>query len=433
MQPRDEEAAMIPRDLYLRQLVDFMGDGQIKVITGIRRCGKSVLLFQLFFDYLIQSGVPEDHVIRIELDKRKDARYRNPILLAEMTEARIGADQQQFYLFIDEIQLAYAVPDPDNPGHEITVYDMLNELKDYENLDVYVTGSNSRMLSRDIATEFRGRASQVHVFPLSFAEYHMAVGRDKRDDFDHYLIYGGMPYLLRLRTDRQRQDYLTSLFREVYLKDIVERNHIERQDVLEDMLDFLGSSISSLTNPTNIANTLNSMKHAGVSSNTVSTYLGYLIDAFLVYEARRYDIKGKSYFDYPNKYYFSDIGLRNARLSFRQIDPGHMMENVIYLELLRRGYAVDVGVVTDRRNGKNKQKEVDFVVNRGDRRMYIQSAWQIPEESKEVSETDSLRLTNDFFKRIIIQSDVPGIITDHEGIIHCNIIDFLLHDDIITP
>lgn len=424
---------MIARDLYLRQLIDYMGDGQIKVITGIRRCGKSVLLFHLFYDFLIGSGVPADHILQIALDKRKDAKYRNPITLSDKVSERVGGDGEKYYLFIDEIQMAYSAPDPDNPGHEITVYDMLNELKDYPNLDVYVTGSNSKMLSRDIATQFRGRASQVHVYPLSFSEYHQAVGGDKRDNFDRYLIYGGMPYLLNLRTDRQRQEYLSSLFQEVYISDIVERNHLERRDVLEDMLDFLGSSISSLTNPTNIANTLNSVKHAGVSSNTVSTYLGYIMDAFLVCEARRYDIKGKSYFDFPNKYYFTDVGLRNARLSFRQIDPGHMMENVIYLELLRRGYAVDVGVVTDRRNGQNKQKEVDFVVNSGDKRMYIQSAWQLPEDKKEIAETDSLRLTNDFFKRIIIQSDIPGVITDEEGIIHCNIIDFLLRDDLITP
>ena len=424
---------MIARDLYLRQLIDYMGDGQIKVITGIRRCGKSVLLFHLFYDYLIASGVSADHILQIALDKRKDAKYRNPITLSDQVSEWTREDEGRYYLFIDEILMAYSVPDPDNPGHEITVYDMLNELKDYPNLDVYVTGSNSKMLSRDIATQFRGRASQVHVYPLSFSEYHQAVGGDKRDNFDRYLIYGGMPYLLNLKTDRQRQDYLISLFQEVYISDIMERNHLERRDVLEDMLDFLGSSIGSLTNPTNIANTLNSVKHASVSGNTVSAYLEFIMDAFLVCEARRYDIKGKSYFDFPNKYYFTDVGLRNARLSFRQIDPGHMMENVIYMELLRRGYAVDVGVVTDRRNGQNKQKEVDFVVNSGDERMYIQSAWQMPEDKKEIAETDSLRLTNDFFKRIIIQSDIPGVITDDEGIIHCNIIDFLLNDDLITP
>ena len=424
---------MIPRDFYLKQLIDYMWDGQVKVITGIRRCGKSVLLFQLFHDYLIAEGVAESQIMKMELDKRKDAKFRNPIVLANTVSDRVKDQTKKYYLFIDEIQFAYTVPDPDNPGHEITVYDMLNELKGYPNLDVYVTGSNSRMLSKDIATEFRGRASQIHVYPLSFAEYHNAVGGDKHDNFDRYLIYGGMPYLLNLSTVRQRQDYLASLFREVYVRDIVERNKVAREDILEDILDFLGSSIGSLTNPANIANTLNSVKKAGVSSNTISIYLSYIMDAFLINEARRYDIKGKSYFEYPNKYYYTDVGLRNARLNFRQIDPGHMMENVIYIELLRRGYAVDVGVVTDRRNGQNKQKEVDFVVNSGDKRMYIQSAWQMSRNEKEESETDSLRLTKDFFKRIVIQSDVPHIMTDDEGIIHCNIIEFLLQNDIIVP
>ena len=423
---------MVSRDLYLVQLKDYMWDGQVKVITGIRRCGKSILLFDLFYHFLLETGVPEDHIIRFELDQRKDAKYRNPVLLADTVSSRLQGEKEPFYLFIDEVQLAYPVEDPDNPGHAISIYDMLNELKGYPNLDVYVTDSNSKMLSSDIATQFRGRASTVHVWPLSFAEYHQAIGGERRDNFDHYLIYGGMPYLLNLKTDRQQQAYLDSLFREVYIKDIVERNGIGRQDVLEGMLDFLGSSVSSLTNPTNITNSLNSMRHANISSNTVSAYLGYMKEAFLINEAKRYDIKGKSYFGYPNKYYFTDVGLRNARLSFRQIDPGHMMENLVYIELLRRGYAVDVGVVTDRRNGQNKQKEIDFVVNSGNGRMYIQSAWQIPEGRKETAEEDSLRLTADFFRKIIIRSDIPGIMTDDDGIIHCNIIDFLLREDLVA-
>ena len=426
------EVCMVSRDLYLARLKDYMWDGQVKVITGIRRCGKSVLLFDLFYHFLLETDVPEDHIIRFELDQRKDAKYRNPILLADAVSSRLQGEKELFYLFIDEVQLAYPVEDPDNPGHDISIYDMLNELKGYPNLDVYVTGSNSKMLSSDIATQFRGRASTVHVWPLSFAEYHQAVGGDRRDNFDHYLIYGGMPYLLNLKTDRQQQAYLNSLFREVYIKNIVERNGIERQDVLEGMLDFLGSSVSSLTNPTNITNSLNSMRHTSISSNTVSTYLRYMKEAFLINEAKRYDVKGKSYFGYPNKYYFTDVGLRNARLSFRQIDPGHMMENLVYIELLRRGYAVDVGVVTDRRRGQNKQKEIDFVVNSGNGRMYIQSAWQIPEGRKETAEEDSLQLTGDFFRKIIIRSDIPGIMTDDNGIIHCNIIDFLLREDLVV-
>ena len=424
---------MIARDSYIRLLKEYMHDGQVKVITGIRRCGKSVLLFQLFYEYLLNSGVPEDHIIKLELDKRKDAKYRNPIRLADHVNELISNNPQQFYLFIDEIQFCYETQDPDNPGYSITIYDLLNELKDSPNLDVYVTGSNSKMLSKDIATEFRGRASQIHVYPLSFSEYNQAMGGDRRDNFEQYLIYGGMPYLLNLQSIRQKQDYLQSLFREVYIKDIIEYNGIERQDVVDDMLDFFSSSVGSLTNATKIVNSLNSVKHASVSNNTVSAYIGYMIDAFLIYEARRYDIKGKSYFDYPNKYYYTDIGLRNARLQFRQIDPGHMMENIIYMELIRRGYAVDVGVVTDRRNGQKKQKEIDFVVNQGDKRMYIQSAWQMANLAKENTEMDSLKLTNDFFKRIIIRSDIPGMMTDNQGIIHCNIIDFLLREDLLIP
>lgn len=424
---------MIARDSYIRLLKEYMHDGQVKVITGIRRCGKSVLLFQLFYEYLLNSGVPEDHIIKLELDKRKDAKYRNPIRLADHVNELISNNPQQFYLFIDEIQFCYETQDPDNPGYSITIYDLLNELKDSPNLDVYVTGSNSKMLSKDIATEFRGRASQIHVYPLSFSEYNQAMGGDRRDNFEQYLIYGGMPYLLNLHSIRQKQDYLQSLFREVYIKDIIEYNGIERQDVLDDMLDFFSSSVGSLTNATKIVNSLNSVKHASVSNNTVSAYIGYMIDAFLIYEARRYDIKGKSYFDYPNKYYYTDIGLRNARLQFRQIDPGRMMENIIYMELIRRGYAVDVGVVTDRRNGQKKQKEIDFVVNQGDKRMYIQSAWQMANLAKENTEMDSLKLTNDFFKRIIIRSDIPGMMTDNQGIIHCNIIDFLLREDLLIP
>ena len=424
---------MIARDSYIRLLKEYMHDGQVKVITGIRRCGKSVLLFQLFYEYLLNSGVPEDHIIKLELDKRKDAKYRNPIRLADHVNELISNNPQQFYLFIDEIQFCYETQDPDNPGYSITIYDLLNELKDSPNLDVYVTGSNSKMLSKDIATEFRARASQIHVYPLSFSEYNQAMGGDRRDNFEQYLIYGGMPYLLNLHSIRQKQDYLQSLFREVYIKDIIEYNGIERQDILDDMLDFFSSSVGSLTNATKIVNSLNSVKHASVSNNTVSAYIGYMIDAFLIYEARRYDIKGKSYFDYPNKYYYTDIGLRNARLQFRQIDPGHMMENIIYMELIRRGYAVDVGVVTDRRNGQKKQKEIDFVVNQGDKRMYIQSAWQMANLAKENTEMDSLKLTNDFFKRIIIRSDIPGMMTDNQGIIHCNIIDFLLREDLLIP
>lgn len=412
-------------------IIEYMWDGQIKIITGIRRCGKSVLLFNLFNDYLLQSGVEAAQIIKIALDKRKDAKYRNPIILSEYVESVIQHKTNRYYVFIDKVQLCYSVPDPDNVGKEISIYDMLNELNGYDNLDVYVTGSNSKMLSKDIKTEFRGRASQIHVYPLSFAEYHNYVGGDKRDNFDKYMIYGGMPYLINLKTDRQRKEYLTSLFDEVYIKDIVERFGIERKDVLEDILDFLSSSISSLTNPANITNSLSSMKNIKVSVNTVCSYLEHIKDCFLISEAKRFDIKGKRYFEYPNKYYFTDLGLRNARLNFRQFDQGHIMENIIYNELLLRGYSVDVGVVIDRRNNANVQKEIDFVVNLGDKRLYIQSAFEMKTEEKRLSETDSLKLSKDYFKKIVVQKDIPESYSDDDGIFHYNVFDFLLSEKLL--
>lgn len=408
-----------------------MWDGQIKVITGIRRAGKSTLLFEIFYEYLLQNNVPPNTIIKLQLDKRKDTKYRNPIVLADFIESIISQQQERFYLFIDEIQFCYSVPDPDNDGFEVTVYDMLNELKDYKNLDVYVTGSNSKMLSKDISTEFRGRSSQIHVFPLSFAEFNMAIGGDKRDNFDRYMIYGGLPYILHLKTEEQFKNYLSNLFDELYIKDIVERNQIERPDLLKDILNILSTFISSLTNPLNITNSLKSVKKEKLSTNTVSNYIEYCKDAFLISEAKRYDVKGKHYFDYPNKYYFTDIGLRNARLGFRQIDTGHIMENIIYNELLIRGYSVDVGVVVDRRNGANAKKEIDFVVNQGDKRLYIQSAWQMNTDEKIKAELDSLKLTKDFFAKIIIQNDIPSHFTDDDGILHCNLIEFLLHPEIL--
>lgn len=422
---------MIARNLYLQKIIDYMWDGQIKVITGIRRCGKSTLLFELFANYLVELGTNSENIIKIELDKRKDTKYRNPITLIEYVENLVQNHNEKFYLFIDEIQFCYSVPDEQNLGYEITVYDMLNELKDYKNLDIYVTGSNSKMLSKDIATEFRGRSSQINIFPFSFSEFNQAMGGDKRDNFDKYMIYGGMPYLLNLKTDEQRKNYLISLFEEVYIKDIIERHKIERKDILEDILNTLSSLISSLTNPTNITNSIKSIKKEKLSSNTVSDYIEHCLDAFLISEAKRYDVKGKHYFEYPNKYYFIDIGLRNARLNFRQFDPGHIMENIVYNELISRGYSVDIGVVVDRRNNANCQKEIDFVVNLGDKKMYIQSAWQMNTDKKINAEFDSLKLTKDFFAKIIIQNDIPTTFTDEDGIIHCNLIEFLLNETLL--
>ena len=418
---------MIKRDFYLDRMIHNMWNGEIKVITGIRRCGKSVLLFELFYEYLLSQGILKDHIIKIELDQRRYYKFRNPITLCEYIEALVAERQEEkFYLLIDEVQLTTKVTDKENAGIEVSIYDMLNELKAYKNLDVYVTGSNSKGLSKDIATEFRGRAAQIHVFPLSFKEFYSYVGGDERKALDTYMLYGGMPRLLALTDEKDKKDYLFSLYGELYIKDIVERNGIEREDVLNDILDFLASQISSLTNPTNIANALASMKNEKVNPTLVSNYVQYIIDSFLVSMARRYDVKGKTYFKYPNKYYYTDIGLRNARLNYRQYDPGHMMENIIYNELLRRGYSVDVGVVADRTGGGNAQREIDFVVNDADKKIYIQSAFQMNTDRKESSELTSLMLTRDFFKKIIVRMDIPHSFYDDSGIFHSNLIDMLL-------
>ena len=418
---------MVKRDSYLKRLIHNMWNGEVKVITGIRRCGKSVMLFDLFYEYLLSQGVPEDHILKFELDQRRYYKYRNPITLCEYVEDAIcDKKEEKFYLFIDEVQYTTKVVDEENGGITVTIYDMLNELKAYRNLDVYVTGSNSKGLSNDIATEFRGRATQIHVYPLSFEEYYSHVKGDERKALDTYMLYGGMPRLLALEDEKDKKDYLTSLFREVYIRDIVERNKIEREDILGDILNFLASQISSLTNPTNISNALTSMKNEKISSTLVANYVQHTIHSFLISMAKRYDVKGKTYFRYPNKYYYTDVGLRNARLNYRQYDPGHIMENIIYNELMRRGYSVDVGVVTDRSNGKNLQKEIDFVVNDADRKIYIQSAFRMDTEQKTSSELASLMLTKDFFKKIIIRMDIPHNFYDENGIFHCNLIDFLL-------
>lgn len=418
---------MVKRDSYLKRLIHNMWNGEVKVITGIRRCGKSVMLFDLFYEYLLSQGVPEDHILKFELDQRRYYKYRNPITLCEYVEDAIcDKKEEKFYLFIDEVQYTTKVVDEENGGITVTIYDMLNELKAYRNLDVYVTGSNSKGLSNDIATEFRGRATQIHVYPLSFEEYYSHVKGDERKALDTYMLYGGMPRLLALEDEKDKKDYLTSLFREVYIRDIVERNKIEREDILGDILNFLASQISSLTNPTNISNALTSMKNEKISSTLVANYVQHTIDSFLISMAKRYDVKGKTYFQYPNKYYYTDVGLRNARLNYRQYDPGRIMENIIYNELMRRGYSVDVGVVTDRSNGKNLQKEIDFVVNDADRKIYIQSAFRMDTEQKTSSELASLMLTKDFFKKIIIRMDIPHNFYDENGIFHCNLIDMLL-------
>lgn len=418
---------MINRNFYLEKIIRSMWNGEVKVITGIRRCGKSVLLFDLFYEYLLANGTDAEHIIKIELDQRKYYKFRNPITLCEYIEEIVTNKQREkFFLFIDEVQLTKKVTDKENDNIEVSIYDMLNELKAYKNLDVYVTGSNSKALSSDIATEFRGRATQIHVFPLCFQEYYSAVGGDAQKALDQYMLYGGLPRILALPDEKDKKNYLSELYNELYIKDIVERNRVEREDILNDILDYLASQISSLTNPTNIANALSSMRNENVNPTMVSNYIKHSMDSFLISTAKRFDIKGKTYFNYPNKYYYTDLGLRNARLNYRQYDPGHIMENIIYNELLRRGYSVDVGVVYDRSEGSNIPKEIDFVVNDGDRKLYIQSAFRMDTEAKQDSELKSLTLTKDFFKKIIIRSDIPHNYYDDDGIYHCNFIDFLL-------
>ncbi len=431
----------IKRDRYLNQLKSFMWDGQVKVITGIRRCGKSYLLSTLFRNYLYEQGVDRDHILSFELDLTKDIKFRDPLVLAEHVRSLVENKQEQFYLFVDEIQMSDEVPNPYNKdGKKITFYDALNDLRSLSNLDIYVTGSNSRMLSSDILTEFRGRSDEIRVHPLSFSEYYSAVGGDKYDAFDSYAFYGGMPLIISRPNETAKMNYLHSLFSEVYLKDIVERKKIKREDILSSILDLLCSSVGSLTNPTNVANTINSRQklsgESSVSQNTVKSYMSYLDDAFLFSECKRWDVKGKNYFDYPNKYYCEDIGLRNARIGFRQQEMTHIMENIIYNELIIRGLAVDVGVVYS--SGKDSKgrsvqiaREIDFVVNSGGKRTYIQSAYALPDEEKAATENKPFSLTGDSFPKIIVRHDIRKRWYDDKGILNIGIIDFLLDENVI--
>lgn len=427
----------IKRDSYLEQLISYRFDGLVKVITGIRRCGKSYLLKNIYRDYLIENGVKEEQIITIELDLAKDIKYRNPLILSAYVREKVEKSKEEYYLFVDEIQMSDEVSNPYNPdGKKITFYDALNDLRGLSNLDVYVTGSNSKMLSSDILTEFRGRSDEIRVHPLSFAEYYSAVGGDKNEAFDEYAFYGGMPLVLSRPNDTAKMNYLKSLFSEVYIKDIVERKRIERQDVLEQILDLLCSSVGSLTNPTKIANTLKSKQVGGASANTIRAYIGHLEDAFLFSESKRYDVKGKSYFDSPNKYYCEDIGLRNARIGFRQQEMTHIMENIIYNELNIRQFSVDVGVVyartlSEKRNSVRTPREIDFVVNSGGKRTYIQSAYAMPADEKADVELRPFTLTGDSFPKIVVRKDIGKRWYDDNGILNINVIDFLLDKEFI--
>lgn len=427
----------IKRDSYLKQLISYRFDGLVKVITGIRRCGKSYLLKKIYREYLLQNGVREDQIIIIELDLAKDIRFRNPLELSSFVRETVEGKKEEYYLFVDEIQMSDEVPNPYNgSGKKITFYDALNDLRSLPNLDVYVTGSNSKMLSSDILTEFRGRSDEIRVHPLSFAEYYSAVGGDKSEAFDDYSFYGGMPLIISRPDDGAKMNYLKSLFSEVYIKDIAERKRIERQDVLEMIIDLLCSSIGSLTNPNKIADTLRSKQTAGVSPNTIRAYIGHLEDAFLFSESKRYDVKGKSYFDSPNKYYCEDLGLRNARIGFRQQEITHIMENIIYNELVIRGFCVDVGVVfarTVNENGNSVRtpREIDFIVTSGSKKTYIQSAYSMPTEEKREAELRPFALTGDSFPKIVVRKDIGKRWYDEKGILNINIIDFLLDKELI--
>ena len=417
---------MIQRDFYLEQIKSRMWDGNVKVITGIRRGGKSTLLFSLFKEWLLSSGVAEDHIIGIELDRRKDLKYRDPVTLCDYVQEIVEKNAgEKYYLFIDEVQFTKTVTDKES-GIDVTIYDMLNELRAYPDLDCYVTGSNSKMLSSDIATEFRGRSSQIRIYPLSFAEFYSYRGGSVSEALDEYMIYGGMPGLIAEPDDERKRAYLKNLYDEIYIRDLVEHGKIRREDVLEEILDYLASQIGSLTNANKITASVNSKLSSKIDEGLAARYLNQTSDAFLISEAKRFDIKGKKYFDYPNKYYYCDVGLRNVRLNFRQIDPGHIMENIIYTELVRRGYSVDVGVVEERKDGTKKTKEIDFVVNNSDKKIYIQSALRIDDMQKSESELSSLKLTGDFFKKIVIRKDIPASFYDNDGIFHVSLTDFLL-------
>lgn len=421
----------IKRDVYLQRLIDKKENGLIKVITGIRRCGKSYLLFYIYHDYLISQGVDEKQIIQIPLDDVLFTQYRDPVELSKYIRSKI-IDGKMNYIFIDEVQYAISKEELKN-SDEVRLYNVLNGLLRLRNVDIYVTGSNSKLLTKDVLTAFRGRGDEVRVYPISFKEYYDSVGGEKTDAYEEYALYGGMPLVLSKKNEADKMQYLKTLFNEVYFKDIGERYDIELTDVLEELTDDLCSSIGSLTNSSKIARTLESVKKIKVSSNTISKYLDYLIESFLFNAAKRYDIKGKKYFEYPSKYYCTDIGLRNARLNFRQQEETHIMENIIYNELLCRGYSVDVGVVeiVNSKNGNRtkSQIEIDFVVNSGSKKYYIQSALNTSNEEKMNTELRPLKNTNDFFKKIIVTKTTAKPWNDDDGILHLGLYDFLLNEN----
>ena len=406
----------INRNMYLEKLINRKENGLIKIVTGIRRCGKSYLLDPIYKNYLLENGVKENHIIKIDLDERKNNKYLDPDVLDEYIRSAI-IDKDMYYIILDEIQ---KVDDFES---------VLNGFLHIENVDLYVTGSNSKFLSSDIRTEFRGRGDEVRVLPLTFAEFTSAYEGDKDNAWKEYITYGGLPRILSQKTAEQKSKYLKDLFERTYLSDIIERNNIQRIDVLDSLVNILASSIGSLTNPKKLSDTFISNSMKDVSINTITSYINYLMDSFLIEKVERYDVKGKKYISTPSKYYFSDIGLRNARLNFRQQEEDHIMENILYNELLYRGYNVDVGVVEIRENNIRKQTEVDFICNQADKRYYIQSALSLPTREKTLQEERPLMNISDNFKKIIIVRDNIKSWTTEEGISVIGIQEFLLNKD----
>jgi predicted AAA+ superfamily ATPase len=429
---------LIQRDFYLNQLLRKRANGLVKIITGIRRCGKSFFLFKLFYDYLLQDGVPRENIITLALDQAINAKYRNPLLLDAYIRERVADARRKFYVFLDEIQQVLSISNPylDHPEAKIGFVDVLLGLMELPNVDIYVTGSNSRMLSSDIVTEFRDRGDELRLHPLSFQEFYSHYTGEKRHAWRNYYTYGGLPRLARLTTHAEKSQYLQGLFANIYLKDIMERQRIlHEKSLLDDLLNVVASSIGSLTNPTRIANTFKSEKGQIVAANTLSNYLNFFIDAFLLTKASRYDIKGRRLINSPLKYYFEDVGLRNARLDFRQQEINHIMENVIFNELCRRGFNVNVGVVHHnykKEDGQSAraQLEVDFVADKAGDRFYIQSALNIGDKAKREQETRSLRCVDDSFKKIIVVNDDIVSWNDEHGIEYVSIEDFLLQEKV---
>ena len=409
----------IKRDYYLNKLIAKQHNGLIKVVTGMRRCGKSYLLFNLFKDYLIENNVAADHIIEVAFDSFENIKYQDPEVLYPFIKEQI-VDKEQYYIILDEIQLL---------GQFESV---LNGLMRIPNVDVYVTGSNAKFLSKDIITEFRGRGDEMHMNPLSFSEFMSVYDGNKYDGWNDYILYGGLPSVVQLHNSEQKIEYLKNIFEETYINDIIGRHKVKNRAELEELLNILSSSIGSLTNPRKLESTFKSVKQVTISAKTINNYLDYLCDSFLITAAHRYDIKGRKYIGSPMKYYFSDIGLRNARINFRQLEETHTMENIIYNELLTRGYNVDVGVVTIQQRdsvGKmmRKQLEVDFVCNKGSKRYYIQSAYSMPTAEKMEQEQRSLVKIDDSFKKIIITKDTPTPTYNEAGILVMNVYDFLLN------